>query len=442
MSLIAATGSSRPTWIRSAPVRLVPAVVLGVTGLVVIAFQSGDWLSPVAAIAPGILLLLTVLVLTAPARTVGTGAVALMLLTGIAVVTVAVLLIEGVLYVVFQHVDVTGPLHAVFGPSEQWDVPSVVFAPLVEELLKVLPIVVLLWRQPAARWLRGPADLAVLGAASGAGYGMAENLMKAAGGLDYGNPAVTALYVAPHLGPLSLDSELIRSPFGSVTSVFAGHGVGAMAICLAIGVALWLRPFALRWILPLFVTCWAIFDHLVFNYQGDLAAYASHCHCAASMPGWLSMLWIDGHGWVLPMLAMTGVVGVTIWSRRRVAAPSDAAAPRKLERPGRSGSVFPPSASGFLHWWELLRTRRAIAMASAKARRRQVSSQTAARVFDWMQIVATDAAMRSLQAVPATGGPPPPPARRADTPHAPAPPPLPSPPTVAEPQPPPVPGGS
>ncbi len=56
--------------------------------------------------------------------------------------------------------------------------------PFIEEVVKVLPLLILLWMIPSVRRQWSTADCILIGAASGAGFGMAENLFRLSGALD------------------------------------------------------------------------------------------------------------------------------------------------------------------------------------------------------------------------------------------------------------------
>jgi len=60
-------------------------------------------------------------------------------------------------------------------------IASYTLDPFIEEFVKVLPLIVLIWMIPSVRRQWSTADCVVIGAASGAGFGLAENLFRFSG---------------------------------------------------------------------------------------------------------------------------------------------------------------------------------------------------------------------------------------------------------------------
>lgn len=63
-------------------------------------------------------------------------------------------------------------------------VASYTLDPFIEELVKVMPLIVLIWMIPAVRRQWSTADCVLIGASSGAGFGLAENLFRYSGAVN------------------------------------------------------------------------------------------------------------------------------------------------------------------------------------------------------------------------------------------------------------------
>lgn len=145
-----------------------------------------------------------------------------------------------------------------------------IVVPLLEETLKVVPLLVLLCHQ---RWRYrttvGASDLLVLGAALGAGLAFYEDALR---GWVPGFSADTILELhraAPHRGVLYLFPHMHALTGAAAGSgSFIGHGGATAFVGLALGLARLLRGRLGRvpsWILPLVAWGWVVFDHGVFN---------------------------------------------------------------------------------------------------------------------------------------------------------------------------------
>lgn len=167
---------------------------------------------------------------------------------------------------------------------------AAVVAPLTEEPLKILPLLLLLvvlpWR---GRWSSGASDLMVLGIALGSGFGFVEDSLWRT--RSYGD--AIGIHV---LGiPLTPDAR----------GHFIGHGAASGFICLAIGWWIWMSRWKLlRVIAPLpalFVTFWMIVDHGLWNYS------------TSSMDRFTAWIWrLDGSGRAAPYL-FVGAAFVTMF---------------------------------------------------------------------------------------------------------------------------------
>ncbi len=143
--------------------------------------------------------------------------------------------------------------------------PIAAFAPsLLKEPLKLLPVAAFLAGTARSRSL-GVADVALAGFATGAGFGLLEESLRALALDDAGTGAVAALF---------------PSPFETVSGRgYAGHAVTTGLVALGVGFALrfaprWGRPV---WMLPAALLAGAIFDHAVYNAV-DLPEWLLRAH--------------------------------------------------------------------------------------------------------------------------------------------------------------------
>jgi hypothetical protein len=239
------------------------------------------------------------------------------------------------------------------------DVASYTVDPFIEEVAKVLPLLVLAW-SARARLQRGLTDHLLLGAATGAGFGLLEALMR------FGSRAGTAVGMpGGWVLPISLSPPMVPSPGSTMTSwlpapaggdglLSFGAGTGtnlhlAWSALAGLGVGLLVRgrgPVRLRG--PLLVALVGA-DHAAYNYDlrhpghGDLAA-----HLAAPFVAAQPLLWL----WPLLALAAAIVVGVR-WLRRARSLAPDLRLRRERDTT-RLGAGLAGYAVLGLPWWTLL----------------------------------------------------------------------------------------
>ena len=151
--------------------------------------------------------------------------------------------------------------------------------PVIEELLKLLPVIFFILRYPARRKL-GILDIMLLAVALGTGFQVGESALRLLGGRDE----------LRHFIPLGFWKSMFHwmlqwhkssdyFQFGSYRSLFrcarqvqfAGHGISAAIAGIGLGFANLLyrgRGRAkLILIVPVFLGLWAIFDHAAYNYS-------------------------------------------------------------------------------------------------------------------------------------------------------------------------------
>jgi RsiW-degrading membrane proteinase PrsW (M82 family) len=184
-----------------------------------------------------------------------------------------------------------------------------VIGPLLEESLKVVPLLVLLrlrwWR---FRWTAGAIDLMILGAALGGGFAFFEDfaLSYMPGlGMSAARFLMETHQATPHLGPLYLFPSM---DIGYSNSAYIGHTAATAFVGLCLGL---MRMFASKrgkwlWILPLWAWVWMVVDHGFFNFIAD----------AGRISGFGQFLYkLDGQGRLSSIVFYLLVVGTLIFER-------------------------------------------------------------------------------------------------------------------------------
>ena len=142
--------------------------------------------------------------------------------------------------------------------------------PVIEEVVKVLPLLTLvLFRRIRAQW--GLTDYLLLGAGTGAGFGLVEATMRwshqasrAVGDLLHGWTIRVGLFgLGPHIpGPFEIVAAWLPAPAGDETnlhlawSALAGFGIGLLVRGRG----------RQRW-LGLLPCLWPAFDHMAYNHD-------------------------------------------------------------------------------------------------------------------------------------------------------------------------------
>jgi hypothetical protein len=284
-----------------------------------------------------------------------------------------------------------------------------VWAPITEELWKIVPLLVLLrWGRSHLKAQGSPLDFALLAGATGAGMGMAEDLFQL-GGIAWTVPAspllglgVGAAYVGLVVNPLNrgqlpvFDFDLSYQGLVGIFdpsveelqlgAIWPGHGVLPLAFGLALGLALlWRRRYGiLVYALPAVVLVWAIWDHFVANWY-------SFARCdRADAPTLCGLAHLDGTGAAFPLAAIAlWVVGSLVTRRlvagHRAADPAFATGRVRFSTAlyRQTGATWPLSfARDVLRYWRM-RTRLAIGwanLAGAPADRRGEAADALAPV--------------------------------------------------------------
>lgn len=133
--------------------------------------------------------------------------------------------------------------------------------PLVEETLKLLAVVVIVWLYSRRQRLEpNPSDLLMLGCCAGAGFAVTENAT-----LFLTNPAaavdMTRQY-GPHLGAF----YFVPGAWGAAG--YTGHAgaTGFIAGGYGLGLALRSRLHTRWWIVPTLCAAWILLEHVIANY--------------------------------------------------------------------------------------------------------------------------------------------------------------------------------
>lgn len=139
--------------------------------------------------------------------------------------------------------------------EQQRELGSVVVMPLIEELLKVLPalIMVVIAMRRATR--PSATDIMLLGAWAGAGFALHENALFGRGGFNFDSPPVLTL-LFPVLGTRTAEDS---------TVIGAGHLVWTALIALGLGIGLLYRSGRWSWIAIPVTFAVAFTEHAVAN---------------------------------------------------------------------------------------------------------------------------------------------------------------------------------
>lgn len=137
--------------------------------------------------------------------------------------------------------------------------------PFVEESVKVVPILIFLWFCRKARHNMGILDIMLLALAAGTGFEVGESLLY---NMGHSNRHYVNSIWLPSITPYS---DYYFTHFKhTLRFVFAGHGVMAAAIGVAVGFALYMKTTPklakVAWLVPLAVFLWTVYDHCMVNY--------------------------------------------------------------------------------------------------------------------------------------------------------------------------------
>lgn len=180
--------------------------------------------------------------------------------------------------------------------ERQPQVGSVVVMPVIEEVLKVVPalIMVLLARRREIR--PSATDIMLLGAWSGAGFALHENALFGRGGFNFESPPVLTL-LFPVMGTNWADG---------VTVIGAGHLLWSALIALGLGIGLLYRGGRWSWAAVPVTIAAALGEHAIANAFAD---------GTVGMPVRIAHVLLLGGGLsTLLLVAGTAVVVLVEWS--------------------------------------------------------------------------------------------------------------------------------
>jgi len=204
--------------------------------------------------------------------------------------------------------------------------------PILEESLKLAPVVFLLWRGRIARvWSMAASDIVLLAATSGAGFGLVEEA-----------------YYHFHNGPTrALDLFPLTRINGATLTV--GHGTWTALAGATLGLALLWRPRKPRnYLLAGSGILWSIIDHSHHNYGVDRTGISVDLFNFATGHGWISLY--------LFVLAVIAVVGSDLCAVRGMLSSRPQLRLQGGKPPGTRGQ-----GDGLKGLWTYLVDRRALA---------------------------------------------------------------------------------
>ncbi len=151
---------------------------------------------------------------------------------------------------------------------------SYTFNPFIEEIAKIVPLVVfILLNKEAFKQLKA-TDFMLLALATGTGFGMMETYLYLVSGMDMTNRLTFSL-VLPQISSYTTTFADILGNYQQIAYSFAGHGILSAAVGLSLGVALTVAIDAKSkkyiFALPTVVLLWVIANHSISNYL-DIAS--------------------------------------------------------------------------------------------------------------------------------------------------------------------------
>lgn len=265
--------------------------------------------------------LLVLAVVSIPWRSVSWSTLLGLFMAGMGPVLVSVVLVQRLIELtpLEEWVRTVSGSDAFSGISGFVPFPSTVFfAPILEEIFKVLPLLILVvWKRSRIRTLAGPVDYAVMAGATGAGFGFGEDILVY---LSQGNlRGPTGDWFALRLGPVYRSLfDVTPAPFDSdytnLFSVFfaemqyiggvvwSGHGGLAMGLGLTIGLSVWgarrLKTKLVFVAIPI-VYLWVVWEHIIANWYGGAG-------CARDDVFMCTLADVDLTGRIFPIVALAG----------------------------------------------------------------------------------------------------------------------------------------
>ena len=245
--------------------------------------------------------------------------------------TLALLFFAGLLVVSHVTVLLQFAIKGLFLPpiwsNEGQFLGSVVLAPISEEIMKLLPLVLLLlWRKRRGAMLFGATDFMLCGLMIGIGFNLFEDVMKGPEKLAAINMA------APVVGdvPLVPWAE-VQSARGQPDIVYLGHAAATAFMGLALGWSRYLKG-KVRYIPVVVALIWAIWGHALYNGITDISR---------TSPVWITAPLLQ----IAPYVFLVAVIGTIVfewlWLRERLPGAEQTFRQRhRAARPGLAGGAL------------------------------------------------------------------------------------------------------
>ena len=218
---------------------------------------------------------------------------------------------------------------ALAGVSNPAAVASYTIDPVIEEVVKAAPLLLLAWR---ARVTLGIADLILLGAATGLGFRLAEEWLRLTRGIDPGLPSLGALLTWLPSG----QQTSLSIAWGEYRFPLAVAGALVWTAIVGLGVGLSRRmpgPAWIRLLVPATALVWVSLDHALVNFS--VAQATGSVVPATGYAGPTRALFLfDGFGRLMPYYLLAGLL-LALWlDSRRVSRLLKAQPALRLEAPG------------------------------------------------------------------------------------------------------------
>ena len=221
-------------------------IYLAVWAVVVVAVHLLLGVGP--ALGKALLIVGLYLLLTWPVRALPLSSFSLLFFVGLLVVSHVTVLLQFLLKGIFLPPSWS---------NEGIFLDNVFLAPISEEILKLLPLVLLLIRKETrARTAFGATDLMLCGLAIGTGFHLFEDVLIGPIEVPTAGPVLGGLPLVP-----GVERQVVR---GRPDVVFIGHAAGTAFMGLALG---WSRYLKKRWryVPVLVVLVWMMWCHAMYN---------------------------------------------------------------------------------------------------------------------------------------------------------------------------------
>jgi RsiW-degrading membrane proteinase PrsW (M82 family) len=167
------------------------------------------------------------------------------------------------------------------------------FHPPLEEIMKLLPLLIYLWRARRLRlWTLGASDVLSIGCALGAGFAFIEDA----------HLGIHASFKAEHAL-----AWLPVARIGGYDQIIAGHAIWTGITAGAIGIALMLRSRRTVWIACLGLALWPSLDHSIGNIVSGSGRNGA------------ALLMLTGKG-DISIILLIAIVATSIWVDRKAIA--------------------------------------------------------------------------------------------------------------------------